>query len=142
MANVNKVILIGRRTDDAPTKFMPNGNAVLNFSLAVNEQWRDKTTGEKKEKVEFVRVTAYGKQAEVLAEYTDKGSTLYIEGKMQTRKWEKDGVTRYTTEVIVNEFQFLDKKPQGQAPARPAEAATSTATAGDEDGFDDETIPF
>lgn len=143
MANKNLVVLIGRITEDPQLKYMPDGRAVLNTSLAINESWRDKTTGEKKEKTEYVRITVYGKQAEIVAQYVAKGSPLYVEGKMQTRKWEKDGQKHYTTEVIVNEFQFLGKKPETLAQARPAQVSAQGGGGQTEsaDDFNDD-IPF
>lgn len=110
MASVNKVTLIGRLGQDPELRRSQQGTAVTNFSLATSEQWTDRATGEKQEKTEWHRIVSFGKQAEILEQYLSKGSQLYLEGRLQTRSWEKDGQTHYTTEVIVNEFQFLDSK--------------------------------
>lgn len=100
---VNKVILIGNTCDDPTVRYMPNGGAVTNFTLATNDYWTDKQTGQKKEKAEFHRVVIFGKLAEVAGEYLKKGSQVYIEGFLQTRKWQdQSGQDRYTTEVVVN----------------------------------------
>ncbi|EPJ5787306.1 single-stranded DNA-binding protein [Providencia stuartii] len=100
---VNKVILIGNTCDDPTVRYMPNGGAVTNFTLATNDYWTDKQTGQKKEKAEFHRVVIFGKLAEVAGEYLKKGSQIYVEGSLQTRKWtDQSGQDRYTTEVVVN----------------------------------------
>jgi len=113
---VNKVILVGTCGQDPEVRYMPNGNAVTNLSLATSEQWTDKQTGQKVEKTEWHRVSLFGKVAEIAGEYLRKGSQVYIEGKLQTREWEKDGVKRYTTEIIVDmqgTLQLLGGRPQG-----------------------------
>lgn len=113
---VNKVILVGTCGQDPETRYLPNGNAVTNLSLATSEQWTDKQTGQKVEKTEWHRVSLFGKVAEIAGEYLRKGSQIYIEGKLQTREWEKDGVKRYTTEVLVDmkgTLQLLGARPQG-----------------------------
>ena len=99
---INKVILVGNVGGDVEVKIMPNGNAVANLSLATKDTWRDKQSGEKREKTEWHRVVLFGKIAEIAGEYVKQGSSLYIEGKLQTREWEKDGVKRYSTEVVVD----------------------------------------
>lgn len=100
---VNKVILIGHLGQDPEVKYMPNGGAVVSITIATSESWRDKATGEKKEKAEWHRVVLFGKLAEVAGEYLRKGSQVYIEGALQTRKWQdQSGQDRYTTEVVVN----------------------------------------
>lgn len=114
--SVSKTILIGNLGGDPETRFMPNGNAVTNFTLATSERWKDKTTGQPVEKTEWHRVSIFGKLAEIAGQYLKKGSKVYIEGRNQTREWEKDGVKRYTTEVIVDmrgTMQMLDGKPDG-----------------------------
>lgn len=111
---VNKVILVGTLGQDPEVKYLTNGNAVCNLSLATSEQWKDKQTGEKKEKTEWHRVVMFGKVAEIAGEYCRKGSQVYIEGKLETREWEKDGVKRYTTEIKVDmqgTMQLLGGKP-------------------------------
>jgi len=122
---VNKVILVGTCGQDPETRYMPNGNAVTNLSLATSEQWTDKQTGQKVEKTEWHRVSLFGKVAEIAGEYLRKGSQVYIEGKLQTREWEKDGIKRYTTEIIVDmqgTMQLLGGKPDGERPATPQSA--------------------
>ncbi|CAL4325893.1 single-stranded DNA-binding protein [Buchnera aphidicola] len=100
---VNKVILIGHLGQDPEVRYMPNGNAVVNMTLATSENWKDKNTGESKEKTEWHRIVLFGKLAEIAGEYLRKGSQVYIEGSLQTRKWQdQNGLERYTTEVVVN----------------------------------------
>ncbi|MCX2814947.1 MULTISPECIES: single-stranded DNA-binding protein [unclassified Pseudomonas] len=99
---VNKVILVGTCGQDPEVRYLPNGNAVTNLSLATSEQWTDKQSGQKVERTEWHRVSLFGKVAEIAGEYLRKGSQCYIEGKLQTREWEKDGIKRYTTEVVVD----------------------------------------
>lgn len=114
---VNKVILVGTCGQDPEVRYLPNGNAVTNLSLATSEQWTDKQSGQKVERTEWHRVSLFGKVAEIAGEYLRKGSQVYIEGKLQTREWEKDGIKRYTTEIIVDingTMQLLGGRPQGQ----------------------------
>lgn len=114
---VNKVILVGTCGQDPEVRYLPNGNAVTNLSLATSEQWTDKQTGQKVERTEWHRVSLFGKVAEIAGEYLRKGSQCYIEGKLQTREWEKDGIKRYTTEIIVDmqgTMQLLGGRPQNQ----------------------------
>lgn len=108
---INKVILIGNVGGDPETRYLPNGNAVTNLTLATSDSWRDKQSGEQKERTEWHRVSFFGKIAEIVGQYVNKGSKLYIEGRLQTREWEKDGVKRYTTEIVVDmggTMQMLD----------------------------------
>lgn len=116
--SVNKVILIGNAVKEPEVKVMQNGNEVANFSLAINESWTDKQSGEKKEKVEYHNIVVWGKLADIAKRFVKKGSKVYIEGKLQTRKWEQDGVTRYATEVVLQGFNSnltpLDSKPNSQ----------------------------
>jgi single-strand DNA-binding protein len=114
--SVNKVILVGTLGQDPEVRNLPNGNAVANISLATSERWVDKQSGQKVEKTEWHRVSMFGKVAEIAGQYLKKGSSIYIEGKLQTREWEKDGVKRYTTEIVVDmqgTMQMLTS-PQGQ----------------------------
>ena len=118
MSGINKVILIGNMGTQPELKYAAGGNAILNLSLATSETWTDKNTGQKQEKTEWHRVVLFGKLAELVAKYCNKGSKLYIEGKLQTRKWtNKEGKDQYTTEVIVSGFngtvQMLDSINQG-----------------------------
>ena len=109
MASVNKVILVGNTGRDPEVRYMPNGEAVANFSIATTENWKDKA-GVKQEKTEWHNIVMYRKLAEIAGEYLKKGKPVYIEGKLQTRKWEKDGVTRYSTEIIADSMQLLGNK--------------------------------
>ncbi|WP_289394294.1 single-stranded DNA-binding protein [uncultured Escherichia sp.] len=118
---VNKVILVGNLGQDPEVRYMPNGGAVANITLATSESWRDKATGEMKEQTEWHRVVLFGKLAEVASEYLRKGSQVYIEGQLRTRKWtDQSGQDRYTTEVVVNvggTMQMLGGRQGGGAPA-------------------------
>lgn len=152
--SVNKVILVGRLGKDPEVRYMSNSEAVANFSLATSEQWKDKA-GEKQEKTEWHNCVIYQRGAEVLGEYCKKGAQLYVEGKLQTRKWQdKDtGKDRYTTEIIVRDFKMLGGKSAGDhqdqsadstsgaAPKPAPAAAPKPAGGGSFDGFDDD-IPF
>ena len=114
---VNKVILVGTCGQDPEVRYMPNGNEVTNLSLATSEAWTDKQTGQKVEKTEWHRVVLFGKVAEIAGEYLRKGSQCYIEGKLKTREWEKDGIKRYSTEVHVDingTMQLLGGRPDSQ----------------------------
>ncbi|ART82835.1 single-stranded DNA-binding protein [Oceanisphaera profunda] len=119
MANrgINKVILIGHLGQDPEIRYMPNGNAVANITLATSETWRDKQSGEQKERTEWHRVVFFGKLAEIVGEYLRKGSQVYVEGRLQTRKWQgQDGQDKYTTEIVVDiggTMQMLGGRPQG-----------------------------
>ena len=109
---VNKVILIGNLGQDPEIKYMQNGKAVANFSIATSESWKDQS-GQKQERTEWHRLVAYDKLAEIIGEYVKKGSKIYVEGKLQTRKWQdQSGVDKYTTEVVINTMQMLDGKKQ------------------------------
>ncbi len=136
---VNKVILIGNLGQDPEVRYLPNGNAVANCTVATSESWKDKNTGETQEKTEWHRVVFFRRLAEIVAEYLKKGSKVYIEGKLQTRKWDdKAGVTHYSTEIIADQMQMLGEKGQGggqQQKPRPAPAPAA------DQGFDDD-VPF
>lgn len=110
MAGVNKAILVGRLGRDPEMRYLPSGTAVANFSIATSEAWRDKESGEKREKTEWHRIVAFGRLGEICGEYLSKGKQVYIEGRLQTQSWEKDGVTRYTTEIIASTMQMLGSK--------------------------------
>ena len=111
MASVNKVIIVGNLGRDPETRYMPNGDAVTNIAVATTESWKDKNTGEKKELTEWHRITFYRKLAEIAGQYLKKGSQIYVEGRLQTRKWtDKDGVERYTTEIIADTMQMLGSR--------------------------------
>ena len=159
---VNKVILIGNVGGDPETRYMPNGNAITNITLATTDSWKDKQTGQQQERTEWHRVVFFGKVAEIAGEYLRKGSQCYIEGRLQTREWEKDGVKRYTTEIVVDmngSMQLLggrggnaDEAPRAARPAAaqrppqtesraPAQPATAAQAPAEYDSFDDD-IPF
>ena len=112
---VNKVILVGSLGQDPETRFMTNGNPVCNISIATNEKWKDKNSGEMVEKTEWHKVVFFGKLAEIVEKYLKKGSQVYIEGKLETKKWEKDGVTHYTTSIKAHEMQMLGGKGSGES---------------------------
>jgi len=127
---VNKVILIGSLGKEPETRYMPNGNAVTNFSMATSESWKDKQTGERVEKTEWHKIILFNKLAEIAGEYLTKGSKVYVEGKLQTRKWQdKSGADRWTTEIVANELQMLDGKPSGGNQQAPQQAAPDQQSA-------------
>ena len=164
MASVNKVILIGNLGRDPEVRYAPSGSAIANVTIATSRNWKDKTTGERQEETEWHRVVFYDKLAEIAGEYLKKGKSVYVEGRLKTRKWtDKDGVEKYTTEIIANEMTMLGSREGGggggmgdtemgsapaprsapparsAAPAPRAPAAQKPAT-----GFDDmdDDIPF
>ncbi len=148
--SVNKVILVGRLGKDPETRYMTNGEAVTNVTLATSENWKDKN-GEKQEKTEWHNLVFYRRLAEIAGEYLKKGSQIYVEGKLQTRKWQdKEGKDRYTTEIVINEMQMLGSKSGGsgsfevvEKPAASSGGAKPAAApkGGGFDNFDDD-IPF
>ena len=143
---VNKVILVGNLGQDPETRYMPSGSAVTNLRIATSEQWKDKQTGERQEKTEWHSVAMFGRLAEVAAEYLRKGSQVYIEGSLQTRKWQdKQGNDRYTTEIKARDMQMLGGRGGSAAmtsepPARGMVEPPQGAPGGGDD-FDDD-IPF
>jgi len=143
---VNKVILVGNLGADPETKYMPSGDAVTNITVATSESWKDKQSGDKREKTEWHKVVMFRRLAEIAAEYLRKGSQVYIEGKIQTRKWQdKEGNDRYTTEIVADQMQMLgarggsgfDSAPTSQSEPAAAKSAPAPAV----DDFDDD-IPF
>jgi single-strand DNA-binding protein len=125
MASVNKVILVGNLGADPEMRYMPNGDAVCNARVATTESWKDKQSGEKKEITEWHRVVFYRKLAEIAGQYLKKGSQVYLEGRIRTRKWtDKEGQERYTTEIEANEMQMLGRR-EGMGDAGPRESANS-----------------
>ena len=111
MAGINKVILIGRLGRDPEVRYTPDGTAIANFSIATSEEWKDKATGEKKERTEWHRIVAFRRLGEICGEYLSKGRQVYIEGRLQTRDWQdKDGVKRYTTEIVASQMQMLGSR--------------------------------
>ena len=151
MAGINKVILVGNLGAKPEVKYASNGNAIANLSVATSDSWTDKNTGQKQERTEWHRVSLFGKLAEIAGQYLDKGSKVYIEGKLQTRKWQdQNGQDRYTTEIVVSGFngtlQMLDRRDDaGGAPSAPIQSAPTqaapTITPVASDDFEDD-IPF
>ncbi|AKJ41770.1 single-stranded DNA-binding protein [Pragia fontium] len=148
---INKVILVGNLGKDPEVRYLPNGGAVANLTLATSESWRDKQTGEQKERTEWHRVVIFGKLAEIAGEYLRKGSQVYIEGALQTRKWQDQaGQDRYTTEVVVNiggVMQMLggrsgDENPAQRTAQKPQSSGQSTGQSEPTMDFDDDVIPF
>jgi len=150
---INKVILVGNLGQDPETRAMPSGKAVTNVRIATSDSWRDKQTGEQKEQTEWHNVVFFDRLAEIAAEYLRRGSQVYVEGRLRTRKWQdKSGNDRYTTEIVANEMQMLGGRggasAGGGAPAPRREAAPADdyaqapATAGGKDEAFDDDIPF
>ena len=139
---INKVIIVGNLTKDPETRYTPSGSAITSFSVATNESWKDKQTGEKKERAEFHNITIFGKLAEIAGEYLKKGSQVYIEGSLRTEKWQDNqGQDRYTTKIIANEMQMLGNASNPSYTSNtPNEPAPDSNTPVD-DSFDDD-IPF
>ncbi|HLE67911.1 MAG TPA: single-stranded DNA-binding protein [Burkholderiales bacterium] len=159
MASVNKVILVGNLGRDPETRYMPDGAAITNVSLATTFAWTDKQSGEKKEETEWHRIVFRGRLAEIVGEYLKKGSQVYVEGRLRTRKWQdKEGHDRYTTEIVGDTMQMLGSRagageargeargeakpePKGEAPAKAAAKAAPDKPAGKFDDMEDD-IPF
>ena len=143
---INKVILVGNLGADPDTRYMPSGGAVTNVSVATTKAWKDKNTGDQQERTEWHRVAFFGRLAEIASEYLRKGSQVYVEGELRTRKWQdRDGNDRYSTEIVANEMQMLGARggaaPPAPMPARGvAEPAPAAAPAAADDLDDD--IPF
>jgi len=126
---VNKVILLGNLGTEPEVRYMPNGNPVVNLSLATSDVWKDRESGQQQEKTEWHRLVLFSRLAEIAGEYLHKGSKVYVEGRIQTRKWQdQSGQDRYTTEIICNELQMLDKAP-GNLDQSLTSSSTSPATA-------------
>ena len=136
---INKVILIGNLGADPEVRYMPSGGAVTNLRVATTDSWKDKQTGEQQERTEWHRIVLFGRLAEIAGEYLRKGSQVYLEGRLQTRKWQgQDGNDRYTTEIVANDMQMLGGRGDQQMPDPPAEPTKAAAPS---DDFDDD-IPF
>jgi single-strand DNA-binding protein len=143
MAGINKAILIGRLGSDPEVRYTPSGVAVANFSIATSEEWRDKDSGEKKERTEWHRIVAWRKLGEICGEYLSKGRQVYIEGRIQTRDWEdKDGNKRYTTEIVANDVQFLGGRDSGSGDRAASSASTSDYQGSPMQAPEDDDIPF
>jgi single-strand DNA-binding protein len=145
---VNKVIIVGNLGKDPETRYMPSGSAVTNLRIATTESWKDKQSGEQQERTEWHAVAMFGRLAEIAAEYLRKGSQVYIEGKLRTRKWQdKEGKDRYTTEIVADEMQMLGSKGGGASAgggmgAREATTGAAVDTGGPGGGDFDDDIPF
>jgi len=160
MASVNKVIVVGNLGRDPETRYMPSGDAMTNIAVATTDKWKDKATGEQKEATEWHRIAFFGKLAEIAGQYLKKGSQVYVEGKLRTRKWtDKDGVEKFTTEIIADSMQMLGSRAGGggsavmddggfsgaspaRAPAASASAARSPAKQAPNLSDMDDDIPF
>ena len=152
MKGINKVILVGHLGNDPEVRYSGSGAAIANISLATSEAWKDKQTGEQNERTEWHRVVMFNRLGEIAGEYLRKGSLVYIEGKLQTRKWQdKDGQDRYSTEVVANEMQMLGGRGEGgqqnqapqqnNQPPQPANAPRTNSNGTPAPGFDDD-VPF
>lgn len=145
MASVNKAILIGNLGKDPDVRYSPDGSAITNITLATTETWKDKS-GEKQEKTEWHRVAFFGKLAEIAGEYLKKGSQVYVEGRIQTRKWQdKDGQDRYTTEIVADKMQMLGSRGNSfEVTDSPQESRAQRPAQQPKGGFDDmdDDIPF
>lgn len=156
MAGVNRVIILGNLGNDPEIRTMPNGDQVANLSVATSESWTDKQTGEKREQTEWHRIIFFRRQAEICTQYLKKGSKIYLEGKLKTRKWQdQNGQDRYTTEIYGDNLQMLDSKQEGQATAQQpqrqsqsssnntyAKAKSGSYTPPPSDNFEDDIVPF
>ena len=139
--SVNKVILVGRVGKDPEVRYMPNGDAAAKFSLATSEKWKDKS-GEQQERTEWHNIVVFRRLAEVVGEYVTKGGLLYVEGKLQTRKWQdKEGGDRYSTEVLADKIDFLSTKGGVERQSSAGSAEPKPSSEPGYDGFDDD-IPF
>jgi single-strand DNA-binding protein len=149
MSSMNKVFLLGRLGKDPVTRYMPNGDAVTSWSMATSESWKDKQTGQKVEKSEWHNIVSFRKTAEIAGQYLHKGDLVFVEGRLQTRKWEKDGVARYTTEIVVDRLRLMpnnrsetqNPKPTQHEQAKANGYQESPQSDSFDDGFDDD-IPF
>jgi single-strand DNA-binding protein len=138
---INKVILVGNVGQDPEVRYMPSGGAVANLSIATSESWKDKQTGEQTDRTEWHRVVFFNRLGEIAGEYLKRGSKVYVEGSLRTRKWQdKDGQERYTTEIVGSEMQMLDKKGEDVS-ARMTESTNQQQPAPSETAADDD-IPF
>lgn len=147
MASINKVILVGNIGRDPDVKYSSSGSAVCNVSLATTRRWKSKTTDEAMEETEWSRVVFYDRLAEIAGEYLKKGRSVYVEGRLKTRKWtDKDGVERYTTEIVAENMQMLGGRDDGERTVPPAQRQAQKpapkASAGGFDDMDDSDVPF
>ena len=138
---VNKVILVGNVGNDPEVRYMPNGNAVANISVATSDTWKDRNTGDQQDRTEWHRVVFFNRLAEIVEQYVKKGSKLYLEGRLQTRSWEQDGIKRYSTEIVANEMQMLGERATPSSNSDNFSAAKTSGSDFKSDDFDDD-IPF
>ena len=139
---VNKVILVGNVGNDPEVRYMPNGNAVANISIATSDSWKDRNTGEQQERTEWHRVVFFNRLAEIVEQYVKKGTKLYLEGRLQTRSYEQDGVKKYSTEIVANEMQMLDSKGGGSAYETSNSSSGATPNSLSSPEIIDDDIPF
>ena len=138
---VNKVILVGNVGNDPEVRYMPNGNAVANISIATSDSWKDRNTGEQQERTEWHRVVFFNKPAETIGQYVKKGQQLYVEGRLQTRKWQdKDGIEKYSTDIISDNFTFVGSKSDSSDAFTPKTQDNNDFS--NQDIIKDEDIPF
>ena len=143
-SGINKVILVGNLGQDPEVKYTAGGDAVTTLSVATSDSWKDKDTGQDQERTEWHRVVLWRRLAEIAGEYLNKGSKVYVEGQLRTRKWEQEGQTRYTTEIVARELQFLDSKNTTESPkTNDSQVETEKSLPEIEDSsIDDDEIPF
>ena len=144
-SGINKVILVGNLGQDPEVKYTAGGAAVTTLSIATSDSWKDRDTGEDQERTEWHRVVLWRRLAEIAGEFLKKGSKVYVEGQLQTRKWEQEGQTRYTTEIIARDIQFLDSKGTSSNTPSPENSDTSSNESipeAGEDEMEDDGIPF
>ncbi len=139
---INKVILVGNLGRDPEVSYTPSGMAVAKFSIATSEKWKDKKSGEMQERTEWHRITAFGRLGEICGEYLSKGRQVYIEGRLQTSSWEKDGVTRYSTDIIANEMKMLGSRSSADASTPPEPPQTPEYSGPPLPDREDDDIPF
>ena len=143
MAGINKAILVGRLGSDPEVRYTPSGVAVANFNIATSEEWKDKDTGEKRERTEWHRIVAWSKLGEICGEYLSKGRQVYVEGRIQTRSWEdRDGNKRYTTEIVASDVQFLGGRDAGPGVRAEGGAPASNFESSPIQAPEDDDIPF
>ncbi|TSP11468.1 single-stranded DNA-binding protein [Cupriavidus campinensis] len=143
MASVNRVILIGNLGADPETRYLPSGDAVTNIRLATTDRYKDKQSGDMKELTEWHRLSFFGKLAEIAGQYLRKGSAIYVEGRIRTRKWQdQSGQDKYSTEIVVDQLQMLGGKQEGQQQAPAQRQAQRPAAQPEPDGFEDTDVPF
>ena len=142
--SVNKVILLGNLGRDPDIRATQDGNKIVNLSIATSERWKDRNSGEQREKTEWHRVVLWRRLAEIAGEYLKKGSKVYIEGQLQTRKWEQDGQTRYTTEVVGRDMQFLDSRGSSSSDSSSYDDTNQDMSSQNlpDSGITDDDIPF